>query len=356
MRGSVVSLVILNLLILFMIGAPIAVSDWYGAGRVPPETPDACTSVCLITDDCIVFGNNLDWFVDDGMLVINKRNCKKRGLWYSPAPEWISRYSSISVNQEGREFPSRGMNEKGLVIGEMTLRETRYPGPDARGALTPLQWIQYQLDMCATVEEVLATDAVIRIAPDSYPSHFFICDGKGECAAVEWIDGVLKARVGRDVPVKVMANSRYDDCVKRGDDPSGRFKKASAMLERYAGQEPVAYVFSVLEKVGQTSTVWSLVFDAKNLILHYKTKRNPSIRHIFLRRLPLIRGNDSYVLDLNGAGKGDVTAMMRPYSREFNARIVRATFRKLEPWFGPFKESDIETIIRYPEKTQYMGE
>jgi choloylglycine hydrolase len=91
------------------------------------EASLACTSVCLTTPARVVFGNNLDWFVDDGLLVINKRGVRKQGLWFEEPPEWTSRYASLTVNQEGREFPSRGMNEVGPVVGEMTLRAGAYP-------------------------------------------------------------------------------------------------------------------------------------------------------------------------------------------------------------------------------------
>ena len=86
-----------------------------------------CTSLCLISNDTILFGNNLDWHVGDGLVIVNKRNVSKTGCWFSNKPTWTSKYGSITINQFGREFPSRGMNEVGLVVGEMTLTETQFP-------------------------------------------------------------------------------------------------------------------------------------------------------------------------------------------------------------------------------------
>ena len=57
------------------------------------------------------------------------------------------------------------MNIKpGLVASAMDLGLTAYPAPDARPAITPLQWIQYQLDTAATVADVIASDLELRIS------------------------------------------------------------------------------------------------------------------------------------------------------------------------------------------------
>lgn len=49
------------------------------------------------------------------------------------------------ICQYGRNFPTGGMNEAGLVIELMWLDGSRYPVPDARPAVDNLQWIQYNL-------------------------------------------------------------------------------------------------------------------------------------------------------------------------------------------------------------------
>jgi len=51
----------------------------------------------------------------------------------------------------------------GLVVENMWLDETEYAEPDSRPAVNLLQWIQYQLDNCKTVAEVISNDTKIRI-------------------------------------------------------------------------------------------------------------------------------------------------------------------------------------------------
>jgi penicillin V acylase-like amidase (Ntn superfamily) len=86
----------------------------------PKQSFLECTSFCFETNDTILFGNNLDAYISDGLVVVNKRNVFKIAIWQSNPVNWTSKYGSLTFNQWGREFPSRGINEAGLAVGEMT--------------------------------------------------------------------------------------------------------------------------------------------------------------------------------------------------------------------------------------------
>ena len=77
-----------------------------------------------------------------------------------------------------------GMNETGLVVEVMWLQGTKYPARDERPALRELSWVQYQLDNCCTIGEVIATDSKIRITGDSAPIHYLVCDTSGNAAVL----------------------------------------------------------------------------------------------------------------------------------------------------------------------------
>lgn len=83
-------------------------------------------------------------------------------------------------------MPYGGSNEVGLVVEQMMLLESKYPEPDERPAINMLQWIQYQLDNCRTVEEVIATDKCLRQAVQHGKQriHYLICDASGDTAAM----------------------------------------------------------------------------------------------------------------------------------------------------------------------------
>ncbi len=98
--------------------------------------------------------------------MINKRNVTKTAAAFPPEKPitWTSKYGNITFNQMGREFPYGGINEAGLVIEQMWLDKTRYPVSDNRYGLSELQWIQYQLDNSATINDVIASDTLVRVS------------------------------------------------------------------------------------------------------------------------------------------------------------------------------------------------
>ena len=75
-----------------------------------------------------------------------------------------------------------------------------------------LQWIQYQLDNCATVGEVIATDQKIRLEKTNVRAriHYFVCDASGDCATIEFLDGAMQVHRGKTLPCRALANDTYE--------------------------------------------------------------------------------------------------------------------------------------------------
>lgn len=211
---------------------------------------------------------------------------------------WVSLYGSITFNQVGREFPYGGMNEAGLVVEQMWLDGTRYPEEDERFALNELQWVQYQLDRAATLQQVIDSDTLLRISdrPFAY-LHFLVTDAQGNSAVIEFLDGTMVVHRGEELPVAVLTNSTYETSLryradlKNGEvrhyeemehNSSGRFSKAADRLDKYEGQaDPVAYAFATLDSVAQGEhTRWSIVYDVNNRVISYKTGANPLVQTI----------------------------------------------------------------------------
>ena len=163
-------------------------------------------------DDQPLVGKNYDWGVEDGLVIINKRGVKKTAIAlnedFGQPAKWTSKYGSITFNQYGREMPMGGMNETGLVVEMMMLRETQYPAHDSRPSISNLQWIQYQLDNFSTVKEVISSDSKVRIYSGNTGLHYMACDKMGNCASIEFIGGKLVYHINETMPVKVLTNSR----------------------------------------------------------------------------------------------------------------------------------------------------
>ena len=316
----------------------------------------ACTTFCLRDGGRIVFGKNYDWSVGDGMLVVNKRGVARTAdAGGDPKPaSWVSRYGSVTFNQYGRDFPSGGMNEKGLTIELMWLDGSRYPATDARPAVDILQWIQYQLDRHATVEEVLRADKTLRIASE-VPLHYLVADRKGQVATVEFLDGRMVAHTGDKLPVAALANSTYAESLRSGQTEGrsslARFGRAAQRVRGFKakGTDPVAYAFETLDLVAQPGyTQWSIVYEVDRGRVHFRTRDRRKVRSLDLEDVDFSCSTPVRVLDMDAGVEGDVARRLVPYTRELNRELVTAAFRKTE-FLADIPAAELERVVRYPE-------
>ena len=267
-----------------------------------------CTTFVMQGDGRIYFGRNLDWDWEDGMVFVNQRNVQKRAFVVAEnAVKWKSKYGSVTFNQLGREMPFGGMNESGLVVENMWLSGTKYPEPDTRPEINMTQWIQYQLDNCRTVEEVLATDKQIRLenTPIRARIHYLVCDASGDTATIEFLEGKMRVHRGKDLNNRALANDPYEPSARylKSGPPSGdlskplaktdsldRFCRAAARSSAFKpakdATQDVAYAFETLDQVKQGSyTVWQMVYDVPARQIHFRTQTNPQIRRLDLKSL-----------------------------------------------------------------------
>lgn len=135
----------------------------------------ACSTFCLLHSDQPFFGRNYDWSIDNGLVMINKRQVAKRAAGRDGnLAQWVSKYGSVTFNQYGRELPSEGVNEAGLVVAVLWLSATEHAAPDARPTIKPLiccngystNWIRQARSM--TCSPVMRTCGFVRrVAPKS---------------------------------------------------------------------------------------------------------------------------------------------------------------------------------------------
>ena len=153
-----------------------------------PPTADGCSSYFLSSGGRPYFGRNFDYDVKGGLVFVNKRNLAKSAASFEKPAGWISIYGSVTFNLYGRELPMGGMNEAGLVVAVLWLEDTVYPARDSLPTVNDLQWVQYQLDNCATIDDVLATRSRIRVSNyGGSKIHYLLSDAAGNSAAVEFL-------------------------------------------------------------------------------------------------------------------------------------------------------------------------
>lgn len=285
----------------------------------------ACTTFCINKNGQIVFGRNYDWVTGAGIVNTNQRGLFKTSMRSGSAAtvSWISKYGSITFNQYGKEFPTGGMNEKGLVVELMWLDGTRYPVEDNRPAVGVLQWIQYQLDNAETTAEVIGSDSKLRINEKATPIHYLVADATGNVATIEFLNGKMVVHQDDKLPFPVLANDTYASSVQMAKPLVGkpavsldnnsldRFVKACSMVKQFNETDinmPVTdFAFSVLDKVSQGSfTKWSIVYDITNRKIHFKTEANKSIKRFQFSSFDFACNQPAKMFNMNQDVKGDI--------------------------------------------------
>lgn len=292
-----------------------------------PTRSQACTS--LVLDNVpSVFATNYDNMSDLCLLFINKRGQRKTGLSASTNGEvlrWTARYASITFNVGGYQLPWAGMNERGLMLSTMRLRGTVPPEPDERPPLDygPL-WMQYVLDTCATVDEVVAATRNVRIVVAE--DHYLVTDRHGGGAVIEFLDGETVVHSGHDLPVMALTNGLYVESMNvwnqhqqaGNDDYSGldsEFRRFCLGADQVTDFHPtdsetaVDYAFAALQGVSDSSTQMSIVFDASSYRAYFKTRDNRETRYVDLFDFNLGCYAPVQMLDIHTASSGNITGL-----------------------------------------------
>ena len=305
----------------------------------------ACTSFVLKADKTLLFGSNYDNDIWPGLLYVNKKNVTKTG-WEAGTTgdilKWVSKHGSVTINAAGYQLAWAGMNEKGLVMSTMALGETKNPEPDQRPPLASPLWMQYIFDTCATVDELIATDNIVRIKDTV--DHYLVCDAGGDAAVIEFLDGEMVVHRQDSLPIKALANRVYSECVselKAGNPKNiNRSKIRMAQIDKKllafnpnGKLPPDAYAFEILEEVSSPPyTRWSLVFDIQNRIIHFKTYANRNDRCIDVKKIDYGCDTAAMMMDVHADLRGDITNAFKEIDPEYS----------LNHFIRFLKESEIE--------------
>ncbi|MEM8865776.1 MAG: linear amide C-N hydrolase, partial [Planctomycetota bacterium] len=330
-----------------------------------PRTGDACTSFCLSQDGAVMVGNNDDWFSVSAYLVVNKRGVTKQAFVPTEDPplRWTSKYGSVTVDYNAIGIPSAGMNEAGLVIDELFpgALNIEYEPKDERPEIDEVLWIQYQLDTCATVEEVLQTRDSVRIVPYYWHSHYFVCDRTGAAAAIGFAQGKMVVHRLPPASVQCLANRPYprdlaalqnadtDNATphKPGSSPA-RFQAAAertGQAELSQIQKPHhEYAFDVLKAASTHATAISWVYDPVGQKIHYQTNRDGKRRSVDLTQFDYRSETPMLVVDVNHEQAGDITSAFEPYRPEVNQKLVWQTIKdwRKHGFALHIKDADVE--------------
>jgi len=332
-----------------------------------------CTSFCLDNNGYAIFGANYDFVKDhyDGLVIVNKRNISKSFAQPDTPGKhvtWISKYGSVSFNFIASQTSWTGMNEAGLIIYSMRLDEgSKGPEPDRRPCILIHYWLQYMLDNFSNVEEIMASDSAMRVVSPGRIPHYLVSDRYGNCAIIEFLNGKMVTHSGKNLPVKVLSNSSYDRSISewesilmlrknrqpvsnKGGSSLGRFIRAAdriAMFHPIDSETAIIAAFNILKEIGG-QTNWSIVFDAKNLQIHFKTIVHSEKRMIDLQKLDFSCQAPVKMIDINEKLSGDITEQLKDYSFEYHFDHAVSAAEKYGLEMGP------EELMKYIRSVEEM--
>ena len=335
----------------------------------------ACSVFGLKGETYCIVGKNFDWFVDDGLLVFNKRQIKKTAFVYynqnvKKLATWTSKYGSVTFNQYGCGLPATGMNEKGLIVDASVLLTGKFSSPDDRPSINPNQWIQYQLDNFATTEEVIshAEDLCIRPKVAGMPGlHYFIWDKKGNCAVIDFIEGRAVVSSGNALTIPVLTNSEYSLSVNSWKKKKIPAKDTGKSITRFISaadqissaspttiQEARDFTLKVLDSLHhKTPTMWQIIYDPLLSRVYFRTRDKKGLKHVDLKNIDFQCHNPMLVLNINETGQGDVSHKIKPYHRDINRDLIKNALLKT-PFIKKAPKEVLDHRSMYPETYQCM--
>ena len=317
---------------------------------------NACTGITLKAQNgAVVYGRTMEWgtFDLESHMLIVPRGYQFTGHTpdQKPGMTWKTTYGVVGMDAVGKDIIVDGMNEKGLTVGAFYHPDfAEYPKYDpalAAESMSPLDVGLYLLSHCATVSEVRAAMAKIRVVPVvepligiAPPLHYFVTDPSGASIVIEFANGETKIF---DAPLGVITNApRYDwhetnlrnyvnlspvaipekkisdmDFKPLGggsgmiglpgdNTPPSRFIRAVAFTQTArktaTGDETIYELFRILDNFNlplgaaegagaakasgmRSSTIWTTGYDTKNLAMYYHTQNNRRVRMIDLKRI-----------------------------------------------------------------------
>jgi choloylglycine hydrolase len=328
-----------------------------------------CTTFLINKNGQLVFGRNYDWITASGFVCSNQRGQHKTSMESEDGPTitWTSKYGSLTFNQYGKEFPTGGMNEKGLVVELMWLDATEYPKEDNRPAVGVLQWIQYQLDCSETIDDIIASDNTLRISGHgTTPLHYLVADAKGNAATIEFLDGKMVVHKGNDLPFAVLTNDTYEESILQtnnastgqsfSDNSIDRFAKACSMVKEFQTTNSTAgatdYAFSILNKVSQGNfTKWSIVYDITNKKVLFKSDGHTTIKSVDFASFNFDCATSSKMFNINQDKKGDISSYFTNFSIAASKPILEATIKESASRV-PISDDIKEKLLNYNNQIQ----
>ena len=134
---------------------------------------------------------------------------------------------------------------------------------------------------------------------------------------------------GNDLPIPVLENDTYFTSLEKNENKQNcRFRTAANMLSKYnpKSNSPIEYSFKILDKVALDGS-WSIVYDIKNMEIHFKTSSNKSLRKVSVDEFDFSCKKLGKLYDLKQKDKGNIGGKFQNYSAKTNRNFLKAALK-----------------------------
>ena len=306
-----------------------------------------CTIFAGKEESTGIVAKNYDCFVEGGMVFTNRRNMKKKSLVIPPEKEflWTSKYGSVTFSQSGKGMPVCGINEKGLIVEQATMFETKYPEKDERAEISCLETIQYLLDTSVTVEEAVENFKNFRISNNSAKIHYFLMDKNRNKVIIEFLNGKMNCiSVNKKIPI--ITNHSCKNIYLEKETYNSEYEKNSFMRFKIVKSElqkldnlTLNRAFEILEKTKRKDSIWSIVYDLNKNQIYFKYLTEEK-KIINLNDIDYGEKAESYLYDM----ESEKDFYWQPYCREMNRKNIER-FYEDQRVLQTLKLSDSKFVI-----------
>ena len=341
---------------------------------IPLPQTRGCTAFLLKNGKHMVLAKNLDWPVDLGYVIYNPAG-KIKQAFLADGPDrpfqWTAQYPSLTFNQFGVEFPLGGMNSQGLVVEELNMPRVKIEKDTNIRQINEFQLVQFLLDYCANVEEVVKQINHLHFAPLFLHLHYFVADQTGKTAILEF-DGIhWKTYTPEKPSYAVLSNNPYSESLRYLKNFEGfggqmpvvhrpgsneRFVSAASMIQSHTGEDLQGYAFSILDTVRQKDTRWSIVYDIPARKVHFRFHkcRQQKIFQLQKRR----EQNADHILGCNLKNCRCIDGKkFQRITRQENSTLLKQLEKELSLHYGfPYESELLSKMAQWGNRTLLMQE
>ena len=245
-------------------------NEYLETGRRPSLSSFGCT--CFA--DSLYVGRNFDFPANPALLLYTDpadgyRSVSMVDLGYF-GYSMIDHPTGPDGLEEAPYMPFDGMNEMGLVV---TMAAIPYADPpsDNEKSVGEIQVIRLLLDYAANIDEVIELLSGYNVVMADPPIHYLVADANGESMIIEFVDNEM--RIYRSAGSGIITNFIVTGLDLPSSSPCDRYNTIYyGLMENDVLSKETA--FRLLNDSSQPNTIWSCVYDIKNLSVHVVMGRN----------------------------------------------------------------------------------